>query len=93
MVFMRRKKYCCTCFFSGTPLFDAHLVEGAIDEVEGDEEEDDADIGGGLLERGADGNLHGENTEESGELDYKRANRYSNQVLSWRCPKHHRRWP
>ena len=50
-------------------LFDAHFVEGAVDEEEGDDEEDDAEPGCHAAEAFADGDFHGEDAEEGGELD------------------------
>ena len=50
-------------------LLDAHLVERAVDEHQGYQQEDDTEVGSHAAEAGADGNLHGKHTEEGGELD------------------------
>jgi len=46
-----------------------HVEEGAVDEVEGDEDEDDSDPRGDGAEAVADGNLHRQDAKEGGELD------------------------
>ena len=45
-------------------LLDSHLVEGAIDEHQGDQQEGHTEVGGDAAEAFADGDLHGEHTEE-----------------------------